>query len=47
MINGVDWIGFVVTFGGAFILGAMSGATITAMIFEQKGEKKDESSQNE
>ena len=42
MINGVDWIGFGITFIGTFALGVMFGATITAMVFEQKQKEQEE-----
>lgn len=33
---GIDWFGFIVSFSGAFILGALFGGTITAMMLERR-----------
>ena len=39
MINGVDYIGFFVTFGGGFIIGTFVGMALYAYMSEGKDDK--------
>ena len=45
MFKGIDWFGFMVTFGGAFALGCMFGFTINEMRHEDL--TKETENQNE
>lgn len=38
MINGVDYVGFFITFGGGFILGVFLGMAIFSAMAEQDKE---------
>ena len=43
MINGVDYVGFFITFGGGFILGVFFGMMIfSAMVEQDKEDMHDE-----